>query len=46
MEIPKFLPSSKIEEFRGIFRKLAERHHAEFVPFFLEGVEIDGKGDA
>jgi len=38
MEIPQFIPSLKIDEFKGIFRKLAERHQAEFVPFFLEGV--------
>lgn len=38
MELPKFLPSTKIDEFRGIFRKLADSHHAEFVPFFLDGV--------
>jgi acyl-CoA thioesterase-1 len=38
MEIPKFLPSLKIDEFRSIFRRLAEHHRAEFVPFFLEGI--------
>jgi acyl-CoA thioesterase-1 len=38
MEIPNILPAQKIGDFRNIFRKLAERHHAAFVPFFLEGV--------
>lgn len=38
MEIPTLISSSKIDEFRGLFGKLAELHQATFVPFFLEGV--------
>jgi acyl-CoA thioesterase I len=38
MEIPSFISSTKIDEFRGIFGRLAEIHEATFVPFFLEGV--------
>jgi len=38
MEIPKSVPFPKAEEFRAIFQKLTEQHHAKFVPFFLEGV--------
>jgi acyl-CoA thioesterase-1 len=38
MEIPAFISSARIDEFRGIFQKLAELHQATFVPFFLEGV--------
>jgi len=38
MEIPKFISSTRIEEFRNIFRRLADLHHTAFVPFFLDGV--------
>lgn len=38
MEIPQFISSPKVEEFRGIFKRLADIHHAALVPFFLEGV--------
>lgn len=38
MEVPTFQSNLKIEEFRTIFRKLAQKYNAEFVPFFLEGV--------
>ena len=38
LRIPSFLLSPKVEEFRTIFRKLAEKYDAKFVPFFLEGV--------
>lgn len=38
MEIPEFIAASRIDEFKGIFRKLAENHNASLVPFFLDGV--------
>jgi acyl-CoA thioesterase-1 len=38
MEVPDFISSPRISEFRGIFRRLAEKYNATFVPFFLEGV--------
>jgi acyl-CoA thioesterase-1 len=38
MEIPEFIAASRIDEFRGIFRKLAETYNASLVPFFLDGV--------
>jgi acyl-CoA thioesterase I len=38
MEIPAFISTSKIDEFKGIFRTLADKYKAAFVPFFLEGV--------
>jgi acyl-CoA thioesterase I len=38
MEIPAALVSGKIDEFRAIFRTLADKYNAAFVPFFLEGV--------
>lgn len=38
MEIPNHLAPGKFEEFRAIFRKLADEHQAALVPFFLEGV--------
>lgn len=38
MDVPGIIPSHKLDEFRGIFRKLADEHQAVLVPFFLEGV--------
>lgn len=38
MEVPVFMSNAKIDEFRTIFRELADKHEAKFVPFFLEGV--------
>jgi len=38
MEIPEFIAASRIDEFRGIFRKLAETYNASLVPFFSDGV--------
>lgn len=38
MEIPMHLTPAKLDEFRAIFRRLADEHDAAFVPFFLEGV--------
>jgi acyl-CoA thioesterase-1 len=38
MEIPDIIQSTKVDEFRNIFRTLAEKYNASFVPFFLEGV--------
>src|SRR4051812_36611367 len=41
MEIPEFIPgvpAAFSEDFRSIFRKLAEKNNMTFVPFFLEGV--------
>ena len=38
IEIPGIMPSAKLDEFRGIFRKLADEHQAVLVPFFLQGV--------
>lgn len=38
MEIPEFIPGAFAAEFRSIFRRIAEAHDMEFVPFFLEGV--------
>jgi acyl-CoA thioesterase-1 len=38
IEIPGIMPSAKLDEFKGIFRKLAEEHQAVLVPFFLQGV--------
>ncbi|MBT1684980.1 arylesterase [Dawidia soli] len=38
MEIPNQLAPGKFDEFRAIFRKLADEHQAALVPFFLEGV--------
>ena len=38
MEVPDFLSSPRIDEFKTIFRRLAEKYNAALVPFFLEGV--------
>ncbi len=38
MEIPDFITSKKIDEFRAIYRSLADTHQAVLVPFYLEGV--------
>jgi acyl-CoA thioesterase-1 len=38
METPEIMSTPRIDEFRGIFRKLAEKYNASLVPFFLEGV--------
>jgi acyl-CoA thioesterase-1 len=38
MEIPAFIPGPYGEQFRGIFRQLADANKMAFVPFFLEGV--------
>lgn len=38
MEIPNNLAPKKFDEFKAIFRKLADQHQAALVPFFLEGV--------
>ena len=38
MEIPSFIPGVLAKDFRSIFRRLADVHNMEFVPFFLEGV--------
>jgi acyl-CoA thioesterase I len=38
MEVPDFLTTPKLEEFRIIFRRLAEKYDAKLVPFILEGV--------
>lgn len=38
MEIPSFIPGVFANDFRSIFRRLADIHDMEFVPFFLEGV--------
>lgn len=38
MELPEFISTPLIAEFKGIFRKLAEKYNASLVPFFLDGV--------
>jgi acyl-CoA thioesterase-1 len=38
MELPSWLPGKRAEEFRIIFRKLAQEYQMAFVPFLLEGV--------
>jgi len=38
MEIPPFIPSAPVAEFREIFRMLAQKYDMAFVPFYLEGV--------
>jgi len=38
MEIPPFIPGAPVEEFRLIFRHLADKYQMAFVPFYLEGV--------
>lgn len=38
MEIPPIIPGAPVEEFRLIFRRLAEKYQMAFVPFYLEGV--------
>lgn len=43
MEIPPFIPAAPVEEFKRIFRRLADKYQMAFVPFYLEGVA--GKPD-
>jgi acyl-CoA thioesterase I len=38
MELPAFVPGMYIDEFRLIFRKLADKNAITLVPFFLDGV--------
>jgi len=38
MEIPPFIPGARAEEFKRIFRRLADKYQMAFVPFYLEGV--------
>lgn len=38
MEIPIVISHVGVNEFKGIFRRLADKHQTVFVPFFLEGV--------
>lgn len=38
MEVPEFMSNTRIAEFRGIFRMLANKYQTALVPFFLEGV--------
>jgi len=38
MELPAFVPGMFIDEFRLIFRKLADKNSITLVPFFLDGV--------
>ncbi len=38
MEIPAFIPGAPIEEFKLIFRRLADKYQMALVPFYLEGV--------
>jgi acyl-CoA thioesterase-1 len=38
MQLPGFVPASRIVEFRAIFSTLAIKNQLAFVPFFLEGV--------
>jgi acyl-CoA thioesterase-1 len=38
MEIPPFIPGAPVQEFKLIFRRLAEKYEMAFVPFYLEGV--------
>jgi acyl-CoA thioesterase-1 len=43
MQLPNFIPGSRIADFRNIFIRLANNNQLAFVPFFLEGVA--GKRD-
>lgn len=38
MEIPAFIPGAFANEFKAIFRKLADANQTTFVPFYLDGV--------
>jgi acyl-CoA thioesterase-1 len=38
MQLPNFVPGSRIADFRAIFAALADKNQLAFVPFFLEGV--------
>jgi len=38
MEVPNVFSLPKVQEFRNIFRQLAEEHNAVLIPFLLEGV--------
>ena len=38
MEVPLFVPVPFAEQFKRIYRKLADTNQMTFVPFFLEGV--------
>jgi len=38
MEVPNVFSLPKVQEFKNIFRRLAEQHNAVLIPFLLEGV--------
>jgi acyl-CoA thioesterase I len=38
MELPAIISGGRADEFKMIFRKLADLHQMAFVPFFLQGV--------
>jgi acyl-CoA thioesterase I len=38
MELPAIISGGRADEFKMIFRTLADRHNMAFVPFFLQGV--------
>lgn len=38
MELPAFIPGTRIAEFRAIYKKLAEVYQMAFLPFFLQDV--------
>jgi acyl-CoA thioesterase-1 len=38
MQLPAIIPGGEVQEFRTLFKKLADEYKLTFVPFYLEGV--------
>jgi acyl-CoA thioesterase-1 len=38
MQLPAFIPGAMVNDFRAIYKRLADTYHMAFVPFFLQGV--------